>query len=202
MADSMIELHAEHFLGEGHQRLCYRHPEDSTLCIKVLKPRLSAAKQHKQELWVLKRLLDVDEAALYITGYLGEISTSKGDGYLFPLLTDSNGSQARNLSTFLKSDLYERTELQRQLLALGHFLLKHGVIFRDVNASNILCPIAENGTYQLIIIDGLGDRVGFPISLMNEIPFLVKRKVRRRWLKFLQQLAESNPWLEIEKLTI
>lgn len=198
----MIELAKDLYLGEGHQRVCYRHPTDSGLCIKVLKPRKSAVRQHNQELLELGKLKGVQGASGYVTAQVAEVLTSEGVGYVFPMLADANGRQARSLSAFLKSDLYERDEVERRLKNLGEFLLRHCIVFRDINASNILCPVNADGGYQLIVIDGVGDRVEYPLNLMNKVPILARRKIRRRWRKVMEGLHQTTSWIDVEALAL
>lgn len=193
--ESEIKLDSTHFMGEGHQRLCYFHPEDEALCIKVLKPRRSALRQQKQELLQLAKLPKDADANGFIPPFLGQVETTQGTGYVFPIVKNSDGSRALNLSEYLQSSSCDFASLAQQLESLRKFLLAYCIIFRDVNASNILCPIQHDGSMKIVVIDGLGDRVDFPLSLLNLIPVLARRKIARRWSKFMTQILKRSPEL-------
>lgn len=192
MAEEVLELTDEGFLGAGHQRVCFRHPTDTSLCVKVLKPRRSAERQQRQELRELRKVNYEVIDGRYVAPFLGCVSTNRGLGYLFSMVANSDGSAALTLGEYLKLPECDGKLLTNELLALKSFFLNSSVIFRDVNVTNILCPKDAEGRVFLVVIDGLGDRVDFPISLLNHIPFLVRKKIRRRWSKFVTPIVRAN----------
>ena len=197
----MIEITSAHFMGEGHQRICYSHPDQDDVCIKVLKPRRSALRQQNQELQQLKKLPKGYGKNGLIVPFLGMEETTQGPGYLFPVVKNNDGSRALNLSEYLQSPSCDFKSLAQQFDTLKRFLLAHCIIFRDVNASNILCPVDAEGTVRIVVIDGLGDRVDFPLSLLDSVPFLARRKIFRRWDKFMNPILKCSTELSREMRT-
>lgn len=191
----MIELTEDLFLGTGHQRVCYRHPENEELCIKVLKPRRSALRQQRQELTQLKKVSALSGGASYVADFHGVVNTNKGEGYLFTAVKSDDGERALSLGEYLLSETCDFERLSIELLKLRSFLLEHMIIFRDVNATNILCPM-RSGLVSVVVIDGVGDRVDFPLNTLNLIPYFARQKIKRRWLKFVKPLLRSYTKLD------
>jgi hypothetical protein len=64
------------------------------------------------------------------------------------------------------------------------------IIFNhDMTIGNLLVQKSSAGNAQLIAIDGLGDTVA--IDWLDNIPWLVRRKIRRRWKRFIARVYRS-----------
>jgi hypothetical protein len=46
------------------------------------------------------------------------------------------------------------------------------------------------GSARLVVIDGLGDTVA--LDWLDNIPFLVRRKINRRWKRFIKRVHLSQ----------
>jgi hypothetical protein len=54
---------------------------------------------------------------------------------------------------------------------------------------NLLLQKSSAGSAKLVVIDGLGDVVA--IDWLDHFPFLVRRKIRRRWERFIRHVYST-----------
>jgi len=54
---------------------------------------------------------------------------------------------------------------------------------------NLLFQRYSTSSARLVAIDGLGDVVA--IDWLNSFPFLVRRKIRRRWARFIARVYKT-----------
>jgi hypothetical protein len=74
-------------IGEGQERICYRHPEDPDKIIKLQKG--SSDKQTRRELELYRRLArrkNTDYSQL--PRYYGKVKTNLGEGFVTDLIRD------------------------------------------------------------------------------------------------------------------
>jgi len=85
---------------------------------------------------------------------------------------------------------------------LGTFLLKNRIFFHDnLPMGNVLCRKNADFSYDLVIIDGLGDTVFFPI--LNYIPQHANARILKKWNKYVvQPLVKKIDWISEKDLEI
>ncbi len=182
----MIILNQALYVGSGTERVCYRHPDEKRQCIKLNKP--GKFKQSKNDLKYYKRLHKRGISWEMMPKYLGMIDTNLGRGQLYELILDHDGEISQNIYTCLNI-LSDATALKRFNEAIERFkqyLLDQLIIVRDISLYNILCQKMSKNEWRRVIIDGVGNAEGIPIS--NYVDFLARRKIRKKLLVLDQRM--------------
>ena len=177
-------------IGKGTKRKCYQHPDDPMLCIKVSSGK--GLRSAKRETRYLKLLHRRGKSVSQIADYKGVARTNIGDGDVFEMVRDYDGSVSKNIEHYLRlGDATITAKILDAIEALRRYLLTESILFSDLSLANILVKVSENGDYKLIIIDGVGDN--------NHIQFLeyqrwlgVKRCIRK-WAGFVRNVERKFP---------
>ena len=99
----MIFIDKENYISEGKTRICYEHPDNKDLCIKVMKPAHKDAEFLIKEIQYYKKIQEKNKnyALTFFANYYGTIDTNLGLGYLFDLIRDHNGKISLPLKSYL-----------------------------------------------------------------------------------------------------
>jgi len=182
----MIHLTEDHYIAEGLARICYQHPENLNLCIKIGKPNVEVAHLYKEIKYFHKiKRKDISKYEYpFYAMYHGEIDTNLGVGFVYDLIKDEpTGEISLTLRHYLEmenspiSDTVFVTELNR----LKQQMITHKVHVGDLRARNICVKLFKDNSIQLIVIDGLGHRDFFPLA--DWFHYFTKKKVERRFVK-------------------
>lgn len=98
----MVILDEKLLLGQGAHKKCYIHPDNSSLCVKVLfqepdtdMDRELAYRKSRQRRNLKSKLLPM---------YLGTIDTNLGTGYVYERVCDFDGTNSLTLDDFIKHE--------------------------------------------------------------------------------------------------
>ena len=186
----MVNIEKSGLVGTGHHRECYRHPEDSNLCIKIAVSGNS--KEIKREKKYYRRLEKRGVSWDLIPRYYGEIETNMGSGSVFDLVFDHDGAISKNLKHYLSSnELTEAnySQLSNALDLLKNYLLQHRIITMTLNPNNVLCKKLASGSLRLYVIDNIGNSVLIPICNISD--YFAKKKILRKWKRFEGKLLRK-----------
>ena len=176
-------------IGMGKERMCFVHPEDPRLAIKI--PIGDVDKQSKREIRFYQKLEKrggVEEK--HIPRYHGLCETNRGRGIVVDLVRNHDGEISHPLNWYLAQG-FPIEEFEPYLEELKQSFLKNLIIFNhDMTIGNILVRKTAATRFHMVAIDGLGDVVAF--EWPNAIPFLVRRKIRRRWERFIARVYNSR----------
>ncbi len=182
----MIVLNDEHYIGEGLIRTCYEHPEDKSRCVKVPKAHVTRDYTYKEILYYLKLQKRNTSKFNYpfYSDYRGELETNLGLGQVFDLVRDEQtGTISKTLEYYLNNETLVTSEkLWNALLQLKQQMTQFKVFTRDLRARNLCCKVLNDGTIQIIIIDGIGHRDFFPLA--DYFSFFSKKKIERTFKKW------------------
>ena len=176
-------------VGKGLHRECYVHPEDETLCVKVVVN--GDDKETKREKAYYKRLLKQNNKFTCVPRYHGDVKTDKGIGGVFDLVRDFDGAVSKTLEYYLESpalvaeklnDIYDALE------TLKAELLEQGVVTMTIKPKNIVYKLGEDGKGKLIIIDNIGSSSFLRPEYFSL--FFARKKVMRKWSKFKEFLVK------------
>jgi len=176
-------------IGAGQERACYLHPDDATLLVKVQKGESN--RQTRRELALYHRLArrgmnDFE----HIPQFYGEVDTNLGPGFVVDCICDFDGSVSNSLWWHFQRG-YPVTEFLPYLQDLRRYLLANQVIFSvDMGRFNILFQKLTPTRARLVVIDGLGDHAA--INWLDNIGYLARRKIRRRWQRFIGRLHDYS----------
>lgn len=180
-------------IGEGRERACYIHPEDPRLAIKI--PTGPVSEQTLRDIRFYKRLkkLGISENS-HVPKYHGLCETSLGRGIVVQLIRNYDGDISRPLNWYLAQRV-PIEEFEDYLEEMKQAFLRDLIIFNhDMNIGNLLFQRTSTSEAQLVAIDGLGDTVA--LDWLDNIPFLVRLKIKRRWARFIARIYRSREVLE------
>ena len=109
-------------------------------------------------------------------------------------MRDPSGDYSKSFREVIAQGIGTPRDYVTVMTALEDYLIDKHVLFYDLNPSNILCRQNEQGELEPFIIDGLGDLVAIPI--LNYSTYLLERKIKRRWLRFITRMRRNHPWME------
>lgn len=196
--------------GVGGRRLCYVHPQESDKCIKVLRQdekrtvRITSKKRlpftryfqreydnNAHEKHTLDRLAARigDQLGTHLPRCYGYVETDMGRGLVLDLVRDHDGGISRSLRELISIG-YDLDQFRLAFDELRAFFLKHNILTRAVLDHNIAAQHRSDGTWRLVMIDGLGDPAWLPLA--QWIRPLGRAKIRRRF---------EVAWPRLQRLT-
>jgi hypothetical protein len=176
-------------IGEGRERACYIHPEDPRLAIKI--PAGQVRDQTIRDIKFYRRMkkIGLGENAP-VPKYHGVCETNLGRGLVVEMIRNYDGEISRPLNWYLAQGV-PIEEFLTFLEEMKQSFLENQVIFNhDMNIGNLLFQVTSTRSARLVAIDGLGDTV--TLDWLNNIPFLVRRKILRRWKRFIARIYRSH----------
>jgi hypothetical protein len=121
--------------------------------------------------------------------YYGEISTNMGEGYVFELIKNSNGSTPFSLSDYLSSETLLRENFSNLLDALKKFksdMLFFKVITMALYPQNILYVYDDENHGSFVLIDDIGSAALIPLEYY--FTFAARARIERKWKRFVEYI--------------
>ncbi len=176
-------------IGMGKERMCFVHPEDPRLAIKIAREEVSQQSQREIKFYrKLEKRGGVHDR--HIPGFHGLCETNRGVGIVVDLIRNYDGEIARPLNWYLAQG-YPIEDFEPSLEELKQSFLQNLIIFNhDMTIGNLLVQKLSVTKVRIVAIDGLGDVVA--IDWLDIFPFLVRRKIERRWQRFMERLYLSR----------
>lgn len=179
-------------LGQGTERICFRSPDEKD-CVIKLSP-LNAQKQTRREIRYFRFLQKKGVPFLHIPQFKGEVKVAGYVGFKQEAVLDADGSVSRPLTAYLAEGWGVSSgggsllpETGALLDELYRYLLRYNVLPCDLTSPNVLLQRGAERT-RLVLIDGVGSMNGIPIA--QYIPFLGRRQIKRKWLRFMTRRIE------------
>lgn len=190
----MIQLNDSLFLGSGYHKAAYRHPNEETLCIKVMINEAADAKKQLQR--ELKHHLNLQRKHGFsipcLSQYHGEIETDLGIGYLFELVRDYDGGVAKSLEDYLKDPNFvaqHKAQIKTDLAVLKQNLLDYSIIPMDIYPWNIFYRKRNETEFECVLIDDIGTASFIPMEYYSK--YFADKRIERRWSNFINGLDGS-----------
>ena len=184
----MLQINSDP-IGKGKERACYVHPEDPRKAIKISTGKVSAQSRREIKFYrgLQKRGGVVDE---HIPKFHGLCETNLGQGIVVDLIRNYDGEISRTLYWYLAQG-FPIEEFEPYLDELRQSFLQNLIIFNhDLAISNLLVQKSSAVKFRLVAIDGLGDVIA--LDWLDYFPFLVRRKIRRRWARFIARVYRTQ----------
>lgn len=186
----MLTLLPANELAHGNDRAIYRHPDQPDRCIKVPRfPERGSQQNEREKVYFdnLKRR-GVDDWR-YVPEYFGTVDTTVGEGLVFGLITDADGTPSATIRQH--RDRGETQWLASQafldeLTGLYRYLRRHWIIPSDINDRNVVCQRRADGSIHLWLIDGVSNPDFLPLA--NVWPWFARQKIDRRIRRFFIKL--------------
>jgi hypothetical protein len=195
----LIEIDSHALVGKGLHRECFVHPEDPSLCVKIVVA--GNGNENHREAAYYAALADRGVSWEMLPRFHGLVQTSLGEGAVFDLVRDYDNRISLTLGHYLSSQ--QLTELHEGVLrdalqALRQYLLDNRIITMTLKPKNILfqllSPQPQSG--RLVIVDNIGNSDFIPLT--NFSAALARWKIRRKWRRFIRSLRHDfgrNPAL-------
>jgi len=210
--------------GIGGRRRCYIHPLEPAKCVKVLRQddrrtiRLQSKRRivparwrreydnnaHEQQVLeqLERRLGDIYDR--HLPRCYGTVATDLGPGLVLDLVRDRDGRISRSLRELISTG-YPAAAFRPAFDELAEFLVEHTVLTRALLDHNIVTQERDDGSWRMVLIDGLGDPAWLPLA--RWFRGLGRNKMRRRvavaWPRIeafasrggvTPELIESSSW--------
>jgi len=120
-----------------------------------------------------------------IPRFHGFVETSEGVGGVFDLIRDEDtGNISSTLQNFIGGSfsVEHKEPLDRALRFFRQNLMDFMIISTDLKSHNICVRRLKNGEFQLVCIDGIGNKELIPVS--NYLPWFARMKLRRHFKRY------------------
>lgn len=174
------------FIGRGTERMCFRSPSDPHSIVKI--SPLEHAKQTLREIDYFRFLQKQNVPFKHIPEFKGEVYVKGYVGFEQAAVLDGNNSVSKPLLYYLnmygKPGRKEKTILVKLLTELYQYMYKYNITPCDLNLNNILLNIS-NGSYKLVLVDGVGSPFLIPIG--QYLKPLGRKRLQRKFRQFAQR---------------
>ena len=202
----MIDYTNWRVIGRGTERTCYQNPADPARCVKIA--RKGRFKQTIRETGYFRFLANRGVPFDHLPQFYGKIEEKGIIGIEQELILDrmaddgsGNGERMNSSKTIDQYLASRRTPEEIRIFwhaldELKAWLLKYNVLALGIDHNNVVVNLTEGGgarNTRMILIDGVYDTEWIPVS--KYLPCFGRRKILRRWNRFIDQLHERYPQL-------
>lgn len=179
-------------IGAGNDRVCWRHPSDASLCIKVAKPEQERA-QNDIDFHYGRYLARHNVIGPYLPKVHGWAQTDHGLGLVIDMVRQPDGTPSPTLANALGSGHIVSGQAAILVNEAFDWLVENRVILADFSVDNILVRRTNDGACHLVFVDGLGARnFGIQYWARRMFGFKARKKTqqcRQRTLQYLETAA-------------
>ncbi len=181
-------------LGRGSGRLCYQHPGDQALCIKI--PRNARGRNESRREYRYIRLINLlhkESTENRVSRFYGRICTTEGVGWVVEkVLAEDGVSIAPLLHECLTPMAFEQEEenWRRAFQDFMNWCFTTAIVVRDASVNNICVKRLPDGQIRFVLIDGIGPKGSLPQWLP------IKRYAHKR----NRMHAEVSEFISLENL--
>lgn len=188
-----LQLSEKMMINRGRERVCYEHPENNQLVIKIplsKSGRKSRANHHELKGYLLLREEKKDLS--FISHCHGFVNTNYGEGLICDCIRDNDGAISKTIWDIIVLEENCNVEYILQVAEkFCNFLIFHQIRLFDLNLKNIALKVLADGTYKPYIIDIKGRYVNHEfIPLSAYIPYFANKKLKRRSDQLLRRIIE------------
>ena len=203
----MLKLSDLQPFARGGNRLCYVHPEDPGLCVKVRRPDFTLRDRRRQKGFPknLRPLSSFDDnleeervmrelerhygevVFKHVSRCYGLVETDMGKGLVSELIRDGSGRISQTLKKYLW-DCGLTSAVDQAIDNLIAFWAEARVPSRDLLLHNIVVQQDHAKIVRLVVIDGLGSSGFLPLWRMPGV--VQDHKVRRKLVNFKQRIQD------------
>ena len=185
----MLNIKPDHLVGKGLHREVYRHPEDSTKCLKIVIQdnvrENSGDEETLREQAYYTALIKRGISWGSLPKFYGNIETNLGSAAIFDLVSDYDSGVAKTLEHYLSSEELTQQNLSGLIQAMKDLkatLIADSIVTMTIKPKNIVYQKTSPIKGRLLIIDNIGNSDFLPFA--NHISLLARLKTRRKWQRF------------------
>jgi len=186
-----LQLSPQLFVAEGTDRKCFRHPDKSDCCIKVLHPEVGPGRFWR-EVKYYSRLHRRGVDFKHLSRFHGLVNTNLGKGAIFDLVLDDDARVSRTLHHYLdqgdpRFNAWAIDEIER----LKQDMYDQWIAFHDLNPTNIMVQRLGFDEFRMVVIDGIGHNHFIPLA--SYIPAQARKKLVGVWNRRYRQWYSAFP---------
>ncbi len=177
-------------ISQGKTRICYEHPADPSLIVKVPFPGgEEGILANKHEMKAYQYLMHSHPSLNCISHLQGLVETNAGMGLLAQAIRDCDGRISASIHDIIlfqeDFDLPYILEITTQFC---NYLRDNDIFIFDLNPKNVVLQLQKNGTYKPIIID-IKSRIDTKefIPLARYSRYFARKKLERRTTQLIQR---------------
>lgn len=201
----ILHLSEQMIINRGRERVCYIHPENSHLVIKIPhNNRGGRAGANQAELQGYLILREEGKDLSFVSHCHGFIDTDRGQGLVCDCIRDDDGAIAKTIwDIVVFQDECDIEYIIKVAEKLCDFLMSNQIWLFDLNLKNIALKQLADGTYKPYIIDLKGRYANHEfIPLSRYISYFAAKKLQRRSTQLLRRIVEYRlKRKELQKLT-
>ncbi len=177
-------------IGAGSSHFVFEHPDDPDGLIKLPQPIISNMKfrfyEHRHKVTAEKALArrDLITGRVPLALYRGRVDTDLGPGYVVERIDDGHGALAKTCEQFRHVGKLD-PEVLAALNTYVDKMLTLGIVCGDITLKNLAIRESDGG-YEVIQVDGLGDRV---IPLRAWVPSINRLRTGRRFNRIANSIG-------------
>ncbi len=204
----------------GDHRLCFQHPENDRLCVKI--NREGKAKALKEDAPFYKKFRSersfddnwreyqaFQQPAIvnntphvwkHIPRCYGWVTTDLGPGLVTDYYATADGLPAQTLENYLQQNGLT-TAIQSALDAFASFLRETLLLTKNLLPHNLLV-VEDQPAPRIVLIDGFGLASALPLAKHSRYFARkhVEKRLHRMKIRIAWELSDKNQtWLEVEK---
>ena len=214
MSKDVVVIDKAKLLGKGGSKVVYVDPRDAGRCIKIIFNHEKITKDLKMEIAYrrTRKIRRLPSSKLMVE-YYGTVETDMGTGFVFERVADYDGETSRtfediinlqleaeslgkSVSEFLRTEK-EYPDIRAALRQFRQELFEENIIIPDMGAFNYVVQFEGPTKWRVRIVDDIGCHSFVP--LMNWIDYFGRAHVRRRWDRFIREIASLWPGLLSER---
>ncbi len=191
---SGIILSEDLLIGTGGHKKVYRHPDDPTLCVKLV----IAGEQDpdwQKEMYYRRSRERRRLTSKLMTEYRGEVDTNMGIGHVFERVVDYDGSASLTLEEWIDAHRDELKQcaapLMTILFGLRDAMLDEEIVTYNMEAGNFMVQRASEGELHPRVIDNLGSASHLPIAFF--FTSIARNHIKKYWTRFAGDLLKIYP---------
>ena len=190
--ENMISLNSDLLINSGKVRVCYQHPSNSNLVIKI--PVGSKKKEKQANIKELKgyQMLMREHVDLFcISHCYGFVSTDRGKGLVCDCIRDDDGSVSKTIwDIIICQEECDIKYVQKVAEKLCSYLIFRDIFIFDLNLKNIALRLQKDMTYQPVVLDlkGRYDNNEL-IPWSSHILYFARRKLARRCGQLIDRIS-------------
>ena len=191
MKDGVITLSEDLFYGKGTHKKSYRHPHDSSKCIKMAYSALGQ-KDLDRELRYLEVVSSCGGEHRMLPKYFGPVETNIGKGHVYEFITDYNGKACLTLELLCRDDKLLAQyfdEIVNKLKQLKADMLNENIITMGLFAENILFQRVSASEFLVRVVNDMGSAALIPLEYY--FGFIAKIRIKKRWRRFIEHLLND-----------
>jgi hypothetical protein len=116
--------------------------------------------------------------------YHGLVDTNMGKGYRFDLIRDADGSVSSPLSK-----LHDLSGIEEKIHDLYLKCISDRVVIGDLHQGNVVAQINKDSSYDLWVIDGVGNSDYIKICDISK--YFMRKKITRKFSRLAKSLGIS-----------